>query len=251
MSGHSKWSTIKHKKAATDAKRSKTWSKMSRDITVAARVGGGDPSSNPRLRLAIDKARGANMPKDNIDKAIKKGTGDLEGVAYEEILYEGYGPGGVAVMVQALTDNRSRTAPEIKKIFERKNGNLGATNCVAWMFQQKGVIVVARADVEEDQLIEIAIDNGAEDVTTSEQIYEVTSDPSSFESVRDAIRTAEIPIQSADLSMVSENSVALDAEAARKVLVLVEALEDHDDVQSVATNFDISDEVLAQLAADR
>jgi len=250
MSGHSKWSSIKHKKAITDARRGKAWSRISRDITVAAKVGGGDPDSNPRLRLAIDKARGANMPKDNIEKAIKKGTGEIEGVSYEEVLYEGYGPAGVAVMVQALTDNRARTAPEMKKLFERKNGNLGATNCVSWMFRQKGVIVVAREDAEEDQLIEIALENGAEDVTASEQIYEVTCEPSAFETVRDAIRQAEIPVQAADLSMVAENNVVLGLDAARKVLNLIEAIEDHDDVQTVSSNFDIPDDVLKQLAAE-
>ena len=251
MSGHSKWSSIKHKKAITDAKRSKAWSKIARDLTVATKTGGGDPDANSRLRLAIDKAKGANMPKDTIDKAVKKGTGELEGAAYEEIVYEGYGPNGVAVMVQALTDNRSRTAPEIRKLFERKNGNLGATNCVAWMFRQRGVIVVNREDAEEDQLIEIALENGAEDVTTSERIYEVTCDPSSFERVRDAIRQAEITIQSSDLTMIAENNVVLDLAGARKVLDLVEALEEHDDVQSVASNFDIPDDVLARLDAER
>ena len=251
MSGHSKWSSIKHKKAITDAKRGKAWSKITRDLTVAVKTGGGDPDANSRLRLAIDKAKGANMPKDTIEKAIKKGTGELEGAAYEEIVYEGYGPNGVAVMVQALTDNRSRTAPEIRKLFERKNGNLGASNCVAWMFRQKGVIVVSREDAEEDQLIEIAIENGAEDVTTSERIYEVTCDPSSFEGVRDAIRQAEITIQSSDLTMIAENNVVLDLAGARKVLDLVEALEEHDDVQSVASNFDIPDDVLARLDAER
>ena len=251
MSGHSKWSSIKHNKAATDAKRGKLWSRISRDITVAAKIGAGDPDSNPRLRLAVDKARSANMPKDNIEKAIKKGTGEIEGVSYEEILYEGYGPNGVAVMVHALTDNRSRTAPDIKKLFERKNGNLGATNCVAWMFQQKGVIVVAREDADEDQLMEIALESGADDVTASESIYEVTCAPSAFEGVRDAIRDAEITIQSSDLNMVAENNVVLDINAARKVLDLVETLEEHDDVQSVSSNFDIPDDVLAQLAAER
>ena len=251
MSGHSKWSSIKHKKAITDAKRGKAWSKITRDLTVAAKSGGSDPTANSRLRLAIDKAKGANMPKDTIEKAVKKGTGELEGAAYEEIVYEGYGPNGVAVMVQALTDNRSRTAPEIRKLFERKNGNLGATNCVAWMFRQRGVIVVNREDAEEDQLIEIALENGAEDVTTSERIYEVTCDPSSFERVRDAIRQAEITIQSSDLTMIAENNVVLDLAGARKVLDLVEALEEHDDVQSVASNFDIPDDVLARLDAER
>lgn len=249
MSGHSKWSTIKHKKAATDAKRGRLWSKISRDIIVAAKAGGGDASANPRLRLAVDKARSANMPKDTIDKAIKKGTGELEGVSYEEGLYEGYGPCGVAVLVEALTDNRARTAPEIKKLFERKGGNLGASNCVAWMFHQKGVVVVNRADVDEEKLLELALENGAEDVATSEHIYEVTCDPTSFEAVREAIREADVPIVSADLNMVAENNIVLeDVNTARKVLGLIEALDEHDDVQAVSANFDIPDAVLSQLA---
>ncbi|MFH0980912.1 MAG: YebC/PmpR family DNA-binding transcriptional regulator [Planctomycetota bacterium] len=251
MSGHSKWSTIKHKKAATDAKRGRVWSKVSRDITVAAKRGGGDSESNPRLRLAVDKARAANMPKDNIEKAIKKGTGELEGEAFEEVLYEGYGPNGVAVMVQALTDNRARTAPEIKKLFERKGGNLGPSNCVAWMFVQRGVIVVNHEDADEDRLLEIVLEHGAEDVSTSERIFEVRCDPSSFEKVRDGLRQAGIPIESADLSMVAENNVVLDLEAARKVLDLVESLEEHDDVQAVSANFDIPDNVLTRLDAER
>jgi YebC/PmpR family DNA-binding regulatory protein len=247
MSGHSKWSTIKHKKAATDAKRGKIWSKISRDITMAAKAGGGDPDANPRLRLAMDKARSANMPKDNIEKAVKKGTGDLEGVSYEEVVYEGYGSHGVAVLARAMTDNRARTAAEIKKLFERKGGSLGPTNCVAWMFKQKGVIVVNRTDAEEDKLIEIALENGADDVTSSERIYEVTCSPTAFEPVRDALRAAGVAIQSGEVAMVAETNVTLDLEAARKVLDLVESLEDHDDVQSVASNFDIPDAVLAKL----
>ena len=247
MSGHSKWSTIKHKKAATDAKRGKIWSKISRDITMAAKAGGGDPDANPRLRLAMDKARSANMPKDNIEKAVKKGTGDLEGVSYEEVVYEGYGSHGVAVLARAMTDNRARTAAEIKKLFERKGGSLGPTNCVAWMFKQKGVIVVNRTDAEEDKLIEIALENGADDVTSSERIYEVMCSPTVFEPVRDALRAAGVTIQSGEVAMVAETNVTLDLEAARKVLDLVESLEDHDDVQSVASNFDIPDAVLAKL----
>ncbi len=251
MSGHSKWSTIKHKKAATDARRGKLWSKIARDIITAAKRAGGDAESNPRLRLAIDKARAANIPKDNIEKAIKKGTGELEGESYEEVVYEGYGPGGVAVMVQALTDNRARTAPEIKKLFERKGGNLGPSNCVAWMFQQKGVMVIDRADADEDRLLEVALESGAGDVSTSEHIHEVTCAPPALEAVRDAIRAAGIAIQSAEVRLVAENNVVLTLEAARKVLDLVESLEDHDDVQSVASNFDIPDAVLAQLGAER
>ena len=250
MSGHSKWSSIKHKKAALDAKRGKAWSKVSRDITIAARLGGGDPNGNPRLRLAMDKAKSVNMPKDNIERAIKKGTGEIEGASYEECLYEGYGPAGVAVMARALTDNRARTSPEIKKLFERGNGNLGAAGSVAWMFTAKGVIVINRADADEDKLMEVALESGAEDVSTSEMIYEVTCDPDAFLEVKAAIEAAGIPIESADVSMVASNNVALDLESARKVLRLLDALEDHDDIQSVASNIDIPDEVAAQLNAE-
>jgi len=250
MSGHSKWSTIKHKKAALDAKRGKVWSKISRDITVAAKMGGGDPESNPRLRLAMDKAKSANMPKDNIERAIKKGTGDLEGMHYEECLYEGYGPGGVAVMCSALTDNRARTAPEIKKIFERSGGNLGAPNSVSWMFAQKGVIVVSAGAVGEDRLMEIAIEAGAEDVSTSEICFEVTTTPDAFLSVKAAIEAAGIAIESSEVTMVAANTVTVDLENARKVMRLLDALEDHDDAQNVSSNVDIPDEVAAQLDGD-
>lgn len=247
MSGHSKWSTIKHKKAATDAKRSKIWSKIARDITVAAKLGGGDAEMNPRLRLAMDKARGANMPKDNIARAIKKGTGDLGGVDYEECLYEGYGPGGVAIMCSALTDNRARTAPEIKKIFERCGGSLGAPNSVAWMFSPKGVIIVGGDNAEEDRIMEIALESGAEDVSSSPLCHEVTCDPAHFITVKEAMEAAHIPVQSAEVTMVAANTVAADLTAARKILRLIDALEDHDDSQNVSSNVDISDEVAAQL----
>ena len=247
MSGHSKWSTIKHKKAALDAKRGKVWSKISRDITVAAKMGGGDPEANPRLRLAVDKARSANMPKDNIERAIKKGTGDLDGASYEECLYEGYAPGGVAVMCSALTDNRARTAPEIKKIFERAGGNLGAPNSVSWMFAQKGVIIVAADAIGEDKLMEIAIEAGAEDVSSSEMCHEVTTDPESFLTVKEALESAGVEIQSSEVTMVAANTVTVDLETARKIMRLLDALEDHDDAQNVSSNVDIPDEVAAQL----
>ncbi len=249
MSGHSKWSTIKHKKAALDAKRGKAWSKLARAITMAAKTGG-NPNDNPRLRMAIDKAKSGNMPKDTIEKAIKKGTGELEGENYEDVLYEGYGPGGVAVMCQAVTDNRQRTAPEIKKIFERHNGNLGTSNCVAFQFQQKGVIVVSVEKATEDQIMEVALEAGADDVTTSEMIHEIITTPDAFESVRDALVAAEIQPDSADLRMVAENEIMLEAKMARKAMRLVDSLEDHDDIDAVYSNFDVPDDVMAELAKE-
>ncbi|MFQ5463059.1 MAG: YebC/PmpR family DNA-binding transcriptional regulator [Phycisphaerae bacterium] len=247
MSGHSKWSTIKHKKAALDAKRGKAWSKLARAITMAAKTGG-NPADNPRLRLAIEKAKGGNMPKDTIEKAIKKGTGELAGESYEEVLYEGYGPGGVAVMCKATTDNRNRTSAEIKKLFERCGGNLGASNCVAFQFNAKGVIIIATEDVDEERIMEIALEAGAEDVSSDKMIHEVTTAPEDFENVKSAIEKAEIKIQSADISMVADNTVMLDLKHAQKLMRLVDALEDHDDADAVYTNSDIPDDVVAELA---
>ncbi len=247
MSGHSHWSRIKHKKAVVDARRGKAWSKLARAVTMTAKVGGGNPDDNPRLRLAIDKAKAGNMPKDTIEKAIRKGTGELEGASFEDVLYEGYAPGGVAVMCQAVTDNRNRTSAEIKKLFERGGGNLGSANCVAFMFRQKGVIVVDAGKATEDQIIQIALEAGAEDIDTSTDAYEITCAPDAFERVKNAIAAAEIEIESADLSMIAENDVALDLQGARKVMRLVDALEEHDDVDAVYSNSDIPDDVLAQL----
>ena len=249
MSGHSKWSTIKHKKAALDAKRGKAWSKLARAITICAKTGG-NPDDNPRLRLAIDKAKSANMPKDTIEKAIKKGTGELEGESYEEILYEGYAPGGVAVMCKAVTDNRNRTGAEVKKIFERAGGNLGAVNCVAFQFKQKGVIVVETDKVDEDRIMEIALEAGADDVDSSELIHEITCSPEAFERLKQGIDEAEIEIQSADISMVAENTISLDRNGAKKVMRLVDILEEHDDVDAVYSNSDISDDVVSELAKE-
>jgi len=250
MSGHSKWSTIKHKKAVTDARRSKTWSKLLRYVTVAARQGGGDLDSNPRLRLAVDKARAANVPKDTIDKAVKKGTGELEGAHYEEIVYEGYAPGGVAVMCQAVTDNRNRTGPEIRRVFERHGGNLGAQNSVAWMFTSKGVFTVAGSAVTEDRLMEIALEEGADDVSRADDAFEVTCAPETFAKLKGALEAAGVPLQSADVTMVAANQVTPDTESVRKVLKLVEALDEHDDVTSVSTNCDVPDELMAELAQE-
>ncbi len=249
MSGHSKWSTIKHKKAALDAKRGKAWSKLARAITMAAK-NGGNPDDNPRLRLAIDKAKGGNMPKDTIEKAIKKGTGELEGESYEDVLYEGYGAGGVAIMCLAVTDNRNRTSAEIKKIFERAGGNLGAQNCVAFQFAQKGVIVIDVEKAPEEKIMEIALESGADDVDSSEMIHEITCSPEAFEDVRQAITEAGIEIQSADLSMVSENLITLDLAKARKVMRLIDALEDHDDVDAVYSNSDVPDDVITELSKE-
>ncbi len=250
MSGHSKWSTIKHNKAALDAKRGKAWSKLARAITMAAKASGGNPNDNPRLRLAIDKAKADNMPKDTIEKAIKKGTGDLEGENYEEVLYEGYALGGVAVMCQAVTDNRNRTSAEIKKIFERAGGNLGAPNCVAFMFKQRGVIIIDADAVDEDRLMEVAVEAGADDVNSSAEVHEITCAAEAFEAVRHAIKEADIEWRSADLSMVADGEMTLDLQGARKVMRLIDALEDHDDVDAVYSSSDIPDDVLTQLAEE-
>ena len=247
MSGHSKWSTIKHKKAATDARRGKLWSKLGRGVTLAARKGG-IPADNPSLRLAMDKAKAANMPKDTIEKAIKKGTGELEGESYEEVLYEGYGPGGVAIMCQAVTDNRNRTGPETKRLFERYGGNLGAPNSVAWMFSSKGVFAIGTTAADEDRVMEVALEHGAEDVATSASVYEVTCPPEAFSDLKAALEEAEIPVESADVTMVAANQVTPDAETARRVLKLLDALDEHDDITNVSSNCDIPDEVLAGIA---
>jgi len=250
VSGHSKWSTIKHKKAALDAKRGKAWSKLSRAVTMAARIGGGNAQDNPRLRLAVEKAKAGNMPKDTIEKAIKKGTGELEGESFEEVLYEGYGPGGVAIMCRATTDNRTRTGSEMKKIFERAGGNLGPPNCVSFQFKQKGVILVSREHAAEDRIMELALEAGADDVSSSEMIHEIVTSPDGFESVKSAIEQAGIEIQSADLSMVAENLLTLDLNAARKVVKLIDTLEEHDDSDAVYSNSDIPDDVIAQLSKE-
>lgn len=247
MSGHSKWSTIKHKKAALDKKRSKSWSKLAKAITISAKMGGGNIDDNPRLRLAIEKAKADNMPKDTIEKAVLKGTGELDGESYEEILYEGYGAGGVAIMCLTTTDNRNRTGGEIKKIFEKAGGNLGSPNCVAFQFTQMGVIVLDADAVDEDRLMEIALEAGADDVSSSATAHEVICSPESFEGVRKAIEEASVVAQSADLAMVAENTIELDLKTAQKVLRLVEALEDHDDADAVYSNADIPDDVVAEL----
>jgi YebC/PmpR family DNA-binding regulatory protein len=248
MSGHSHWSGIKHKKAANDAKRGKIWSKVARMIIVAAKAGGGDPAQNLSLRYAIDKAKAANMPKDTIEKAVKKGTGELGAINYEEVLYEGYASGGVAIMVDGLTDNRHRTAPEIKKIFERRGGSMGASGCVGWMFRKKGLITVRTDAIGEDDLMEIALSAGAEDMKNTGEVYELTCEAAIYEQLKRTLHEKGISTEVAEISMIPQNTVPVaNAETARKILALMDELEDHDDVQDVYANFDIPDEVLAKL----
>jgi YebC/PmpR family DNA-binding regulatory protein len=249
MSGHSHWAGIKYKKAAADAKRGKIWSKISRMIIVAAKNGGGDPSSNLPLRYAVDKAKAANMPKDTIEKAIKKGTGELEGVSFEEVLYEGYGPNGVAIMVEALTDNRNRTTPEVKRIFERNGGSMGNSGCVNWMFDKKGLITVATASVNEEQLLEIALGAGADDMQIVGDVFEITCEPGAYEELKRTLQEREIATEVAEISMVPQNTIAInDEQTAKKIISLMEAIEDHDDVQNAYSNFDISEEIMARIS---
>jgi YebC/PmpR family DNA-binding regulatory protein len=239
MSGHSKWSTIKHKKGAADAKRGKIFTRLIKEITVAARMGGGSSEHNPRLRSAIAEAKANNMPASNIERAIKKGTGELEGVSYEEATYEGYGPGGVAIMAETITDNKNRTAGEIRKIFSKGNGNMGEQNCVGWMFDSKGLIVINKDVISEDKLMEVALEAGAEDIEDEEDSFQVVTDPGSFQGVKDALDQAGVPMVSAKLDKIPQNTVRVEGKDAAQVLKLAEALEEHDDVQNVYANFDI------------
>lgn len=244
MSGHSKWSTIKHKKAAKDAKKGKLFTKFIKEITVAARMGGGDLNSNPRLRTAVLSARAQSMPGENIERAIKKGTGELEGVTYEEIQYEGYGPGGVAIIAQVLTDNKNRTVSEIRRLFAKHGGNLGETGSVAWMFEKKGLIAVEKSQVEEDRLMDVVLDAGAEDVREEDEIFEVVTRPEDFEKVKERLDQEKIPVSSAQVTLLPKNTVDVDAKNVEQVLKLSEELEDHDDVQNVAANFNIPTELM-------
>ena len=248
MSGHSKWASIKHKKALVDAKRGKMFTKVIREITVAARIGGGDPDTNPRLRLAISNAKNVNMPADNIERAIKKGTGTLEGATYEEVFYEGYGPEGAAIYVQCLTDNKNRTASEIRNIFSKKSGNMAGQGSVAWLFEKKGLIVVDRAKASEDQLMELVLNAGAEDLSQAGEKFEILSSPADFEAVKKALDQARISYESADLRLIPKNLVPVSPANARAVLALIEAFDDHDDVQNVYVNCDIPDEVMKEVA---
>jgi len=244
MSGHSKWSTIKHKKAAKDAKRDKIFTKLIKELTVAARMGGGDINANPRLRTAVLTARGSSMPSENIERAIKKGTGELEGVTYEEIQYEGYGPGGAAIIAQVLTDNKNRTVSEIRRLFAKHGGNMGETGCVSWMFEKKGLITVEKSQADEDRLMSIVLDAGAEDVRDEGEIFEVVTQPEDFHMVKERLDQEKIPVASAQVTLLPKNTVDIDAKHAEQILKLSEELEDHDDVQSVSANFNISDELM-------
>lgn len=249
MSGHSKWSTIKRKKGANDAKRGKIFTRLIKEITVAARQGGGDPEGNPRLRSAIASAKAENMPKDNISRAIKKGTGELAGEIYDEILYEGYGPGGAAVLVECMTDNRNRTVADIRHYFAKSNGNLGESGCVAWMFEKKGLILVDKEGVSEEELMDMALDAGADDVIEEESEFQILTAPEDFEDVRESLEKSGVSFLDASISMVPKNTVDVtDEKHARSILKLMESLEDHDDVQNVYSNFDIDDDLMEQLS---
>ena len=251
MSGHSHWAKIKRSKASNDAKRGRIWSKLARRIIVAAKTGGGKPEDNLTLRYAIDDAKAANMPNDTISKAVKKGTGELGAQQYEQTLYEAYGPGGVAFMVDCLTDNRNRTAADMRKIFERAGGQLGSSNCVAWMFQQKGTFVISAEAADEDSLLEIALEAGAEDVSPEGDLFQIVCDVGAFAAVKGALADKEIETVSAEIAMVPTNTVSIEAAKARQVLGLMEALEECDDVQNVFANFDIPDDVMAEMEKDQ
>lgn len=242
MSGHSKWSTIKHKKGAADKKRGKIFTKLIKEITVAARMGGGDQEANPRLRQALAAAKAQNMPKENFERAVKKGTGELEGVSYEEIIYEGYGPGGVAVLVECLTDNRNRTIADVRYMFSKAGGNVGTDGCVAWMFDKKGLIAVAKDAVDEDTLMEVALDAGAEDIRDEGDVFEVITEPAEFEAVQEAIDNAEIAYQMAEITMLPQTMTEVTGKEAEQMIRFMDALDDCDDVQKFYTNADIPDE---------
>lgn len=247
MSGHSRWAGIKHKKMAQDAKRGKLFTKIIRELTIAAREGGGNPENNPRLRRAIEMAKEANMPQDNIRKAIMRGTGEIPGVVYEEVIYEGYGPGGVAVIVEATTDSKNRTTSEIRKIFNQYGGSLGESGCVSWNFEQKGYITINKQDVNEDELMSIALELGAEDFRSDdEEVYEVITSPENFESIKQELQK-RYQLQQAEVTMLPKTYVKLTGKEAEQVLQLMDALEEHDDVKNVYANFDIDKEVLEKI----
>jgi YebC/PmpR family DNA-binding regulatory protein len=248
MSGHSHWATIKHKKGATDAKRGKLFSKLSRAIIIAARHGGGDPEMNLKLRYAIDKARAVSMPKDNIERAVKRGTGEVEGLTFEEITYEGYGPGAVPILVETLTDNKNRTNGEVRKIFEKGGGKMGSAGSVAYQFERKGVFVVSAEDRDEDQLMELALEAGAEDLKQAGSSFEITCDPTHFNAVQDALTKAGLPLDVAELSQVGKVPMEVDKETGAKVMRLMDALHDHDDVQNVYSSLNITEEMANAMA---
>jgi YebC/PmpR family DNA-binding regulatory protein len=247
MAGHSHWANIAHKKSLVDAKRGKLWSKLSKGIIVAAKMGGGDPEMNLRLRYAIDAARAVSMPKDNINRAIKRGTGELDGGNLEEVMYEGYGPGGVAVLCEILTDNRNRTASEIRKVFELSGGKLGESGCVSWMFERKGMFLIPVSQIEEDALMELALEAGADDVKRDGDMFEVTCDPAVFQQVSEVLAARGLKAETSKIDRIPTSTVDLDAEAGRNVLKLMERLDDHDDVQNVSANFNIPEEAMVAL----
>jgi len=244
MSGHSKWSTIKHKKGAADAKRGKIFTKVIKEITVAARIGGGDVDGNPRLRLAVQKAKEVNMPQENLIRAIKKGTGELEGVQYQEISYEGYGPGGVAIFMEVMTDNKNRTIGELRAILDKNGGNMGENGCVAWIFEKKGIITIMISEKDEEELLELVMDAGGDDLQTVDDYYEITTSVESFESVRKAIESSGLKVQSAQLTRIPQNTVNVEEKNCKSLLRLMDMLEDHDDIQKLYSNFDITDELM-------
>ena len=249
MSGHSKWSTIKRKKGATDAKRGKIFTRLIKEITVAARQGGGDPDGNPRLRSAIASAKSENMPKDNIARAVKKGTGEIAGEVYDEIMYEGYGPGGVAILVECLTDNRNRTVADVRHYFAKSNGNLGESGCVAYMFDKKGLILVDKEKISEEELMDLALESGAEDVVEEESEFQILTAPEEFDDVRGALEEGGLSFLDASVSMIPQNTVeVVEEKIARSLMKLMESLEDHDDVQNIYANFDIDDDLMEQLS---
>ncbi|HEV8523431.1 MAG TPA: YebC/PmpR family DNA-binding transcriptional regulator [Terriglobales bacterium] len=249
MSGHSKWATIKHKKAAADAKRGKAFTRVIKEITMAAKTGGGDPDKNPRLRTAVDAAKAENMPADNIKRAIQRGTGELPGVSYEEFALEGYGPGGVAVLVELSTDNRNRTVSEIRHMFSKHGGNLGEAGSVAWMFHKKGSILVAKSAAKEDDLMNIVLEAGAEDLRDDGDNWEVITDPASYEPAVEAIKKAKVPIAMSEIAMLPQNYIKLEGQQATLMIKLIEALEEHDDVQHVYSNFDVDQKQLEEVAS--
>ena len=249
MSGHSKWSTIKRKKGAIDAKRGQMFTKLIKEITVAARMGGGDPLGNPRLRAAIAAAKEVNMPKDNIDRGIKKGTGELEGAVYEEIAYEGYGPGGVAVLVECLTDNRVRTVADVRHAFSKSGGNMGESGCVAWMFDKKGSLTIDKSTIDEDSLMEMALETGAEDVVVEEDEYQVLTAPEDFSEVKEMLAEKGMHFLESGINMIPQNTIEItDEKTSQQIMTLMERLEDLDDVQNVYANFDIPDEIMERIS---
>ncbi len=248
MGGHSHWATTKHHKQAQDAKRGKIFSKLIREITIAARIGGGDAAGNPRLRLAIAKARESNMPQDNVKRAIQKGTGELPGSTYEEAIYEGYGPGGVALLIEVQTDNKSRTVAEIRNLLTKHGGNMGEAGCVSWMFTKQGMLTVEKDKVEEERLMHVVLEAGAEDMRVDEKVFEVITAPKDFEQVKKTLEEQKIPATLAEIAMVPKNYVKVEGREAEQMLRLMEALEEHDDVQRTSANFDIPDEVMEKVA---